>query len=170
MQLLLEDRGAGVVITEEVVKAAAGNWGNGKDAMQLLLEYRRACSLRKLPERFSLGKLSVKWSIPSDSAGSRQSSLERSQSKRLSTVWSKPLQSYWTDSGRISLTSKPISSLSTWGRTPLQTTTSTEQKANSSKPARWPRPSALRRSPSPGLTSSVDETHLRPPSVRWWQH
>jgi hypothetical protein len=40
--LLLEQRGADVVITEEVVKAAAGNEESGKDVMIVLLEQRGA--------------------------------------------------------------------------------------------------------------------------------
>ena len=42
MTLLLEQRGADVMITEEVVKAAAGNFWNGKEVMTLLLEQRGA--------------------------------------------------------------------------------------------------------------------------------
>ncbi|TEY15959.1 hypothetical protein BOTCAL_2527g00010 [Botryotinia calthae] len=42
MKLLLEERGAEVVITEEVVKAAAGNVSSGKEVMKLLLEKRGA--------------------------------------------------------------------------------------------------------------------------------
>lgn len=42
MTLLLEKQGADVVITEEVVQAAAGNRGNGKEVMTLLLEKRGA--------------------------------------------------------------------------------------------------------------------------------
>lgn len=40
MMLLLEQRGADVVITDEVVKAAAGNRESGKEVMRPLLEQR----------------------------------------------------------------------------------------------------------------------------------
>jgi hypothetical protein len=40
MQLLLKQRGEDVVVTEEVVKAAAGNKYSGKEVVQLLLEHR----------------------------------------------------------------------------------------------------------------------------------
>ncbi|OAA34802.1 Ankyrin repeat-containing domain protein [Beauveria brongniartii RCEF 3172] len=40
MALLLERRGREIIITEEVVKAAAGNQDNGKKVMALLLEQR----------------------------------------------------------------------------------------------------------------------------------
>jgi hypothetical protein len=42
MMLLLEKRGADVVITEEVVKAAAENKRSGKEVMMLLLEKQAA--------------------------------------------------------------------------------------------------------------------------------
>ena len=42
MTLLLEQRGADVMITEKVVKAAAGNYRSGKKVMMLLLEQRGA--------------------------------------------------------------------------------------------------------------------------------
>ncbi|KAF2176608.1 hypothetical protein K469DRAFT_812982 [Zopfia rhizophila CBS 207.26] len=42
MALLLDQRGADVVITEEVVKAAAGNEGSGMEVMTLLLDRRGA--------------------------------------------------------------------------------------------------------------------------------
>ena len=42
IKLLLEHRGADVVITEEVVKAAAGNEESGEEVMQLLLQYSSA--------------------------------------------------------------------------------------------------------------------------------
>jgi hypothetical protein len=42
MQLLLEQRGADVQITPEVVKAAAANYRSGEEVMQLLLEQRGA--------------------------------------------------------------------------------------------------------------------------------
>jgi hypothetical protein len=38
MELLLRQRGGEVKITEEVVKAAAGNWKSGKEVMALLYE------------------------------------------------------------------------------------------------------------------------------------
>jgi formylmethanofuran dehydrogenase subunit D len=40
MTLLLNQRGSEVKITEEVVKAAAGNWNKGKEVMALLLDQR----------------------------------------------------------------------------------------------------------------------------------
>ncbi|KAM3550098.1 hypothetical protein ARSEF4850_008512 [Beauveria asiatica] len=40
MSLLLDRRGDHITITEEIVKAAAGNEGNGKDVMALLLDRR----------------------------------------------------------------------------------------------------------------------------------
>jgi hypothetical protein len=42
MALLLDQRGADIVITEEVVKAAVGNYSNGKEVMALLLDQRGA--------------------------------------------------------------------------------------------------------------------------------
>jgi len=42
IRLLLELRGAEIQITEEVVKAAAGNYGSGEEVMRLLLEQRGA--------------------------------------------------------------------------------------------------------------------------------
>lgn len=42
IKLLLEYREADVVITEEVVKAAAANEESGKEVVQLLLEHRGA--------------------------------------------------------------------------------------------------------------------------------
>ncbi|EJP69845.1 ankyrin repeat-containing protein [Beauveria bassiana ARSEF 2860] len=41
MALLLEQRGDEITITEEVVKAAAGNEGNGQQIVQLLFDQRR---------------------------------------------------------------------------------------------------------------------------------
>jgi hypothetical protein len=38
--LLLDQRGDQITITEEVVKAAAGNWENGKEVIALLLDRR----------------------------------------------------------------------------------------------------------------------------------
>jgi hypothetical protein len=42
MTLLLQQRGEKVKVTEEVVKAAAGNWSSGKELMELLLQQRGA--------------------------------------------------------------------------------------------------------------------------------
>jgi hypothetical protein len=40
LALLLDRRGDQIRVTEDIVKAAASNWRNGKDAMALLLDRR----------------------------------------------------------------------------------------------------------------------------------
>ena len=48
MTLLLDQRGADVLITEKVVKAAAANNGNGKVVMMLLLDQREEEVIKSL--------------------------------------------------------------------------------------------------------------------------
>jgi hypothetical protein len=52
--IALDWRGDQVIITEEVVKAAAGTEGNGKEVMALLLDWRREETTASIKEKTSI--------------------------------------------------------------------------------------------------------------------